>query len=401
MKKVFISSFFVFGTLLSTSNAYALCDGCVVAAVQAASTAITGGIVALGGKLEVSLQLINTNIANVGTKVSDSVIQSGNAQRELAIEIQRKGETERIERQTQMPVDPCANSGSNYIAQAVSGAGNTASSYRRGGSASLNSTVLSRALSTDPIPPIEVTRRQTHAIHSEKYCNAMEVRLGYAGCSNSSMPDGDASIDSVTIGAGLPGKDPELTFSKDQEEAGRAFARLSVDPHPPVSITKAEANTEQGKLYIAMQKVYQANMSAAEKPQFDTLASRVPFAGSKKLIDEIKKSDAAAQYFAATASKQAKSTGLMSLAELQDFEAGRRFRNPYWVIAMAAEADPTKLLREQVLMQAFVNEMLYQQYRKQEQMDIRLGLILASLTRSEMRPQIEAQLARTHSTNAR
>jgi hypothetical protein len=84
----------------------------------------------------------------------------------------------------------------------------------------------------------------------------------------------------------------------------------------------------------------------------------------------------------------------MSLAELQDFEAGRRFRNPYWMIAMGAEADPTKLQRELIMMQAFTNEMLYQQLRRQEQQDIRLGLILASLTRSEMAPRLEAQRAR-------
>lgn len=389
--------------LFATGNSYAVCDGCVVGAVQAANTAISTAISTWSGKIVHSIESLNTNLANVGNKVSDSVIQASNAERELAIEVQRKAERERVERETQLPIDPCSNTSSNYASQAVVSAGSTASGYRRGGgggSSSVSSPVLNKAIN-DPIPPVEVTRRQTHAIHTAKYCNAVEQRLGYQGCSASTMPDGDANVESALTGAGMPGKEAELTFSRDQEEAGRAYARLAIDPHPPENITRAEANTEQGKLYIAMQKAYQSNMSAAEKPLFDAVASRVPFPSSRRLIEEIKKSEAAAQYFAATASKVAKSTGTMSLAELQDFEAGRRFRNPYWVVAMGAEADPTKLQREQVFMQAFANEMLYQNYRKAERQEILLGMILASLTRNEMRPQIEAQLVRVHGTNAR
>jgi hypothetical protein len=47
-----------------------------------------------------------------------------------------------------------------------------------------------------------------------------------------------------------------------------------------------------------------------------------------------------------------------------------------------------------VFMQAYANEMMYQQYRKMEQQDIRLGLILASMTRNEMTGKLEAQRAR-------
>jgi hypothetical protein len=102
-----------------------------------------------------------------------------------------------------------------------------------------------------------------------------------------------------------------------------------------------------------MQKAYQANMSSAIKPINDLIGSRQPFNGSAQLIQDLKQSDAAAQYFNATASSVAKTTGTMSLAELEDFEAGRRWKNPYWQIEFGAIADPTKLMRELLFTTAF------------------------------------------------
>lgn len=384
---------------LPTSASAYTCDGCVVSAVQAASTTISGAIGTMSSSILNSLGQINTNLANVGSKVSDSVVQAGNKQREMDVEIQRRAEKERVERETELPIDPCSNSAGNYAGQAQAAAGSKSSTYRRGGGGSVGSPVFSKALN-DPIPSPEVTRRQTQAIHTAKYCSSLEVRLGYPGCSTSSMPDADASAESVLTGAGMPGKDPELSYTTDQEEAARAYTRLSVDPHPPQNISRTEAGTEQGKIYIAMQKMYQAITSAAEKAQFDAIASRMPFSGSSRLVSEIKKADHAAKYFDQAASKQAKA-GNMSWAELMDFEAGRRFRNPYWVIAMGAEASPEKLQREQVFMQAYANELQYRTFRQLEQLNINIGLLLASDARKELRPAIDAQLLRVQSTNAR
>ncbi|MBS1169296.1 MAG: hypothetical protein H6R01_214 [Burkholderiaceae bacterium] len=394
MKKKIITVL-ISGALFAVSSpALAVCDGCVVGAVNKMHEGVKSAIETSTASLTALLQMINNNLANVGSKVSESIAQASNSQREMAIEVQRKTEKERIERTTELPVDPCASSSSNFVATALTNSASRSSSYRRGGGGSAPSSATLARKMADPIPTVEGTRKQTYAIHSEKYCSVVENKIGYAGCNATNMPDGDANIESLLTGAGKPGKEPDMTFSKEQEEAGRAYASLSVDPHGPEHLTKAEANTEQGRLYIAMQKAYQANMSAAEKPAFDAIAARVPFSGSQALINELKKAEGAAKYYDATASKVAKSTGTMSLAELQDFEAGRRFRNPYWIIAMGAEADPTKLQREGIYMQAFANEMLYQMFRRMEQQDIRLGLILASLTRNEMMPKIETQRQR-------
>ncbi|PCE30045.1 hypothetical protein BZL54_23050 [Burkholderia ubonensis subsp. mesacidophila] len=313
--------------------------------------------------------------------------------------IHRQQLEERINRETELPLDPCATSSSNYAGQAVKSTNSKSSSYRPGGS-TVSSAPLNKALNGAPAA-VEASRRASLSIHQAKYCSAIEVQQGYPGCSSSNMPDADASADSLFTGAGKPGKDADMTFTTEQEEAARAYIRMSVDPQPPESISKAEAGTEAGKLYIAMQKAYQANITSAQKSMNDELASHMPFPGSAKLIQELKQADAAAKYFDATASSVAKSTGTMSLAELQEFEAGRRWRNPYWQIEFATLADPTKLAREQLFVSAFMADIQYQQFAKSKHIDVLLGQILAALTRTGDRPAIEAQLQRVRATNAR
>ncbi|WP_042687071.1 hypothetical protein [Candidatus Glomeribacter gigasporarum] len=149
-----------------------------------------------------------------------------------------------------------------------------------------------------------------------------------------------------------------------------------------------------------MQKAYQTSISSSEKAMFDEIASHTPFPGSAQLIREIKQSDAAARYFDATASRTAKRTGAMSLSELQDFEAGRRWRNPYWIVEMAAQADPVQLAREQLFTTAFIAELQYQRLQKSKHIEVLLGQILALLTRTMEQPKIEAQRLQLRSRDA-
>lgn len=399
MKKAICSTVVAVTALASSSSAFAVCDGCVVGAVGSAATSITGAIGTMNTTIATLLRAIDSDIAGVGTKVTNAVVQAARQQGEMTIALQRQQQEDRITRETELPLDPCATSSSNYAVQAVKSAGSKSSSYRPGG-ATVSSAPLNKALNGAPAS-VEASRRASVSIHQAKYCSALEVQQGYPGCSSSNMPDADASADSLFSGAGTPGKAADMTFTTEQEEAARAYIRMSVDPQPPESISKAEAGTEAGKLYIAMQKAYQANISSAQKAMHDELGSHMPFAGSDKLIQEIKQADAAARYFDATASSVAKSTGTMSLAELQEFEAGRRWRNPYWQIEFATLADPTKLAREQLFVSAFMADIQYQQFVKSKHIDVLLGQVLAALTRSGDRPAIEAQLQRVRATNAR
>ncbi|TDY51835.1 hypothetical protein BX592_106129 [Paraburkholderia rhizosphaerae] len=382
-----------------SSSAFAVCDGCVVGAVKEAEITLQTAIASLGSSLTTLLNEIDTDIASIGSKLSDSVVQAANTQREMSLEVQRQQEMDQVARETELPLDPCATSSSNYAVQAVSGAASTSSSLRPGG-AHVSYPPLEKALNS-PAPSVEASRRASASIHGDNYCTPLEFQLGYPGCKASQLPDGDADVDSIFIGAGMPGKGVDLTFTQQQQDAARAYARMSIDPQPPESINKAEAGTEAGKLYIAMQKAYQANISSAIKPINDLIGSRQPFNGSAQLIQDLKQSDAAAQYFNATASSVAKSTGTMSLAELEDFEAGRRWRNPYWQIEFGAIADPTKLMRELLFTTAFLADQTHKHVELQRQTNVLLGQLLASNERGVDRTAIETQLQRVRVTNAR
>ncbi|MEW6339653.1 MAG: conjugal transfer protein TraW [Pseudomonadota bacterium] len=388
-------------TLSSSSNAYAVCDGCVVAAVQEGAQQLSAELTSIGSMLQLMLTEIDDDIGAIGAKESGSSVMAANTQRDMAAQVQQQSEMDATLQQTELPIDPCATSGSNYAMQAVHSVNMTATNYRPGGNATVSSAPLSKALSSFA-PSIEASRRASTSIHEAAYCNANEVALGYPGCSTSSMPDGDANADSLYDGAGMPGKDADLTFTPQEIEAARAYERMSVDPEPPQYVSKAEANTEVGKLYIAMQKAYQANVSSAENTLNNLIAARAPFPGSAQLISDINSSsDSAEQYFNANASPVAKSTGTMSLAELEDFEAGRRWRNPYWQIEMGAVADPTKIAREQLYTTAFMADIDYQNFQRSQHIEVLLGQLLAVLERTNERPVLEAQLQRVHATNAR
>lgn len=403
MKRIVVawSVLLVASTLSISTNAYAVCDGCVVAAVQEGAQQLSVAIGSLGSTLQQALTQIDDDIGGIGAKQAGSTVMAANTQRDMAAQVQQQGEIDATLQQTELPLDPCATSGSNYAMQAVHSVNTTASNYRPGGNASVSSAPLSKALSSFA-PSVEASRRASTSIHEAAYCNANEVALGYPGCSTSAMPDGDANADSLYTGAGMPGKDVDLTFTTQEIEAARAYERMSVDPEPPQYVTKAEANTEVGKLYIAMQKAYQANVSSAENTINNLVAARAPFPGSAQLINDINSSsDSAEQYYNANASPVAKSTGTMSLAELEEFEAGRRWRNPYWQIEMGAVADPTKLAREQLYTSAFMADITYQNFQRSQHIEVLLGQLLAMLERTNERPALDAQLQRVHATNAK
>ncbi|NKJ47351.1 hypothetical protein CIC12_11460 [Burkholderia sp. SG-MS1] len=121
-------------TMLSTSSAYAVCDGCVVSAVEQSALTIGNIIQALGTSFTTLFNEIDTDIASVGTKVSNAVTRASDSQREMALEVQRQQEMDQVARETELPIDPCATSPSNYAVQAVSGAASISSSLRPGGS---------------------------------------------------------------------------------------------------------------------------------------------------------------------------------------------------------------------------------------------------------------------------
>ena len=156
--------------LLSFSHsAFAVCDGCVVSAITEAQLTIQTAIASLGTSLSTILNEIDTDIASVGSKMSDSVVQAANAQREMALEVQRQNEIDQVMRDTELPIDPCATSSRNYALQAVRDAASKSSLLRPGGS-HVGNPVLDKALNS-PAPSVEASRRASASIHNDNYCS--------------------------------------------------------------------------------------------------------------------------------------------------------------------------------------------------------------------------------------
>src|SRR5260364_445891 len=232
-KRASIASLTAAALLWMPVHAHAACDGCVVNAVQSASSTVVNAIQTGIASVLKLLGEIDTNLSSAGSKIADSVVQARHTQREMAVEIQRQAERERVARETELPIDACGASGSNYAASAVRHTQMAASRYRRGG-ASTSNRALNVALN-QPAPAIDASRQTTATIHLAHYCSAIEAKLGY--CTASTLPDGDTDAASLFTGAGKPDKPADLTFTPEQIDAARAYARLALDPNPPEHIT--------------------------------------------------------------------------------------------------------------------------------------------------------------------
>ncbi|MFP3247832.1 MAG: hypothetical protein RXR20_25285, partial [Paraburkholderia sp.] len=69
-------------TLSSSSNAYAVCDGCVVAAVQEGAQQLSAELTSIGSMLQLMLTEIDDDIGAIGAKESGSSVMAANTQRD-------------------------------------------------------------------------------------------------------------------------------------------------------------------------------------------------------------------------------------------------------------------------------------------------------------------------------
>src|SRR5260364_48170 len=104
-KRASIASLTAAALLWMLVHAHAACDGCVVNAVQSASSpAVNANRSCIAAVLKL-LGEIDTKLSSAGSKIADSWVQASHTQREMAVEIQRQAERERVARETELPID--------------------------------------------------------------------------------------------------------------------------------------------------------------------------------------------------------------------------------------------------------------------------------------------------------
>ncbi|CAG9260905.1 conserved exported hypothetical protein [Burkholderia diffusa] len=371
----------------TSSPAFAICDGCVVGAVQAANASITGAIVALNSSLSTLLFNVGTAVNETGTKTASTVEATGRAQREFGVNQEQNRRLEDARQRYVVPDNICSESGSGGAVQVDAAAGASKGGMRPGGRGTISNSSVSGAVNS-PAPAPEIDSSRSASIHAQ-YCDTDDFKAygGAKACPtvSGSMPGADKRIDSLISGAGVDGKVPELTFSQQQTDAARMYTQNSVRRSIAPQLHKGEADTVAGAQYVGLMNQYNAVVSAAADPQDELIADSQPNSATKDLLTEALQAPSASAYYSQVASTQAKSTGLMSAREFESFEVGRRYANTAYQTDLQAMAGDN-LVREQIRVTSLNNWLLLKVENQLRKGNVISGQVLASLARQEYGP---------------
>lgn len=253
IRKKLPSAMFILALSLP-SPAFAVCDGCVVGAIQAATAAITAAIgtttTALGQILLVLQQGFSQMSAQADkTMAVQQQIENGKIVNEEIRRVQIvKGE---VERKMRPPPFPCQTIGAGV--QLASSEENA--KYL---SAALSKKLTDRGLNSKPV----AAATEIYADHTKKYA---------PGTGSKNMPNADIEA------ASLLG---ERTYNPDQLEAARYFVRNVTDPIPLENLPKGWEKTDQGRAYLTGQYLRSAQMSIAQHSLAEMVAARTPQPGA-------------------------------------------------------------------------------------------------------------------------
>ncbi|ECE0486572.1 conjugal transfer protein [Salmonella enterica subsp. enterica] len=313
-----------------------------------------------------SILSVNTGIGGAITEGTDKIAamiqESVTNQQQYASYMQESQNLEHARQSYTVPDSICSDSASGVAAQVSATAAAKQSSVASGSSISDNTI---KKVMSDPTPPPEQRTYTTATVHG-KYCSSTdESAYGDSICKGASdMPGGDTDISSILTGAGPEGKTPDLTFTQDQVDAATMYMENSASQVVSKKLSKGEVKSDSGKQYVGLMAQYDAIQSAARQPQLELIAdSQTNEATKDALAESMEASEdngtapSTKSYFDATASAQAKQTGMMSKREYDEFEVGRRYANTDYLTDLSAmEGD--NLTRELIKVENLQNWIL-------------------------------------------
>lgn len=311
-----------------------------------------------------ALQATLSEILTTETEVGSAITQASD--REVAtlsggFQAQRQNDnfgrqTDRLEKARDsftVPDNICSESASGVARQVNNAARAAESTLARGGG--ITNGAIKTAFISPPVLPAQEDYRSA-AIHA-RYCTPQENAV-YGGTnlcpSVSAMPGGDTEVRSVLQGAGAAGKEPDLTFTRDQVDAAMAYLRNSVKHSVGRTLGKGEISTATGWRYQGLMTQYKSIQDAGMQPQLEMIAASRPNANTKEALQEALQSPSAKAYFDDTASETARSTGTMSEREYEAFEVGRRYASTDYETDLQA-MDGDNLMRELIRVQSLSN----------------------------------------------
>ena len=175
-----------------------------------------------------------------------------------------------------------------------------------------------------------------------------------------------------------------------ERTAVEAFIRNLETPLDFRTLTKNEINSEAGRNYMALRDSYEASMSLATKPVRDQQSLITASKKTLPVLNQLAKSEDAAYVTKRLniAFPSWKTDGI-SVAELMQLEADKRYLNEDWHVRMAG-ANEKQLLAESIQLQAFQGWTSANLLERLQQQAILQGTTAGAAIRSEKMPQLVA-----------
>lgn len=385
--------------------AAAVCDGCVVGAVQTAAAAIQASMATNTQRIIGAISGSTATIASQTARSAEMTVQ-GNQRTESVMEQNRQNDRYQV-------ADGCAvlanTRGSSEASRSSVGLGGGVGRSGGGGRGSATgvSGDMQRALNIStgaepaPSPEAQAALASSGACSSFVSAAANRVRAdtctqaGFNASASNGYPDADIRaetlFDGPQRGATADQFRRRLTVDADGPEASamNAFLRNLNTPIDLRQLRRAELRTDMGRQYMAYRDAYEARMSLAEKPARSMVADRFANRALLPVVEQLLASNVTGPFVRTYLNRNYPnwaSRGI-SLDELTNLEAERRYMNREWHLLMAS-APPEVHQKEQTAMLAFQTVLMTRILNKLSEQTVLTGQTSATQVRQEMMPQL-------------
>lgn len=411
----------VFAALAFASpSAFAVCDGCVVGAVERASAAITTSISQASATITGAINMgFNTTLVNALRGSTQTLAAQQAKAAELVAESNQRTHTQvEAERQDARfaVTDACAVvAASRGLQEAARTAPSVGGSVGRGGGGGGGGRAATGGVTGDmqkaldissgrvaaPAPEQQASLAASGACGSFVSGRANPVRgtscslAGFSASASNGHPDADIRAETLFDGPqraeGATGFKRKLTVDADgpERQAVEAYMRNLNTPIDLAQLTKAELGRPSGRQYIAYRDAYEARMAMAEKPAKTLAQNRTANPALVPVVKQLLASEVTGAFVKDYLDKAYPNwaTRGVSVDELMNLEAERRYLNKDWHVKMAG-MPPEAHVKEQTTMLAYQVLLLSRMSEKLDSLAVVAGQGVATQVRQEMVPQL-------------
>ncbi|MEJ8837567.1 hypothetical protein [Ramlibacter sp. AN1133] len=409
----FLASIFLALSALSPS-AFAVCDTCVTSAIATATTTLTTAI----GTVVTSINTgFNVTLVNALRGATQTLSAQQAKSAELVAEANQRThaamETERQNARYAVP-DACAvvaatkglqdaTRGAPALGGGVGrGAGGGTRSASGGVTGEMQKALdISAGRAPAPAPEHQAALAASGACGSFVSSRGNPVRANTCSLAGFSPNAGnghpDADIRAETLFDGPQRADMASSFSRKltvdpdgaERQALEAYLRNLSTPVDLPQLSKADLARSQGRQYMAYKDSFEARMSLAEKPSRILAQNRTANPALLPVLKQLLASDVTGAFAKDYLDKAYPrwSTRGVSVDEMMNLEAERRYLNKNWHVQMAS-LPPEAHVKEQTTMMAFQVLLLQRISERLDTLAVVSGQGVATQVRQEMVPQL-------------